>query len=165
MGLHMNWALGKSGTWLCATIATAVVAFGAGQDVSPVEKAQQVLNRSCTGCHEIRRIQVQALDDEGWTRVVNTMIEKGAEVQKDEIPLILEYLVRYHGPLPNGAGKAVLLNTCTMCHDLERVKRHGATREEWEETLIAMLNEGAPLSDLDFEVVLNYLARYFRPVQ
>jgi cytochrome c2 len=57
----------------------------------------------------------------------------------------------------------VLLNTCTLCHDLERVKRHSGSREDWEETLIAMLNEGAPLSDQEFAVVLGYLARYFRP--
>jgi hypothetical protein len=50
-----------------------------------------------------------------------------------------------------------------MCHTLKRVKQHGATAEEWQETLVAMLNEGAPLSEQDLPVVLAYLARNFRP--
>ena len=41
--------------------------------------------------------------------------------------------------------------------------QNGGTREQWEETLSAMLNEGAPLSDQDFPVLLNYLARNFKP--
>ena len=44
---------------------------------------------------------------------------------------------------------------------LSRVKRTTATREEWEDTLGAMLNEGAMLSEQDFPVLLNYLARNF----
>ena len=54
---------------------------------------------------------------------------------------------------------------CTQCHDLNRVIQHGATREQWEETLGAMLNEGAPLSEQDFPVLLAYLARNFKPPQ
>ena len=52
---------------------------------------------------------------------------------------------------------------CTMCHDLSRVRRNLATREDWEEKLNAMLNEGAPLSEQDFPIVLNYLSRNFKP--
>ena len=70
-------------------------------------------------------------------------------------------MVRAHGPMPNGAGKDIVLNTCTICHDLTRVKRTQHTEEEWEATLIAMLNEGAPLSDDDFPIVLAYLTKNF----
>ena len=52
-----------------------------------------------------------------------------------------------------------------QCHDLLRVRRNLATREEWEDTLLAMLNEGAMLSDQDFPVLLSYLARNFKPQQ
>ena len=33
--------------------------------------------------------------------------------------------------------------------------------EEWEETLNSMLNEGAPLSDADYPLVLQYLSKNF----
>jgi len=42
------------------------------------------------------------------------------------------------------------------------VKVRGGNRESWDELLSHMLNEGAPLSDDDYPVLLNYLARNFR---
>ena len=38
-----------------------------------------------------------------------------------------------------------------------------ATREEWDDLLVHMINEGAELSDDDFNVLLGYLTRNFRP--
>lgn len=91
------------------------------------------------------------------------MIEKGAVVSTDDVPVLIEYLVRRHGPLPDGPGKEILLNICTQCHDLQRVRRQRTTAEGWGETLVAMLNEGAPLSERDFPVLLRYLAKNFGP--
>ena len=119
------------------------------------------MNATCQGCHDLRVLQVQAMDAEGWTKSVNTMVEKGAKVSKDEAPVLVAYLVRRHGPLPEGAGKRIVLNICTMCHDLGRIKLGRRSPEEWEETLISMLNEGAPLSDDDFPVVHEYLSQNF----
>jgi hypothetical protein len=93
------------------------------------------------------------------------MIAKGAQVKKEDIPVLTDYLAQEHGPLPEGAGKPILLEICTMCHELQRVKEHGRTREEWEDLLVHMTNEGAPLYDEDFTVLLNYLSRNFRPQQ
>jgi cytochrome c5 len=148
---------------LCA--ASAAAAFGlaftaAGQEP---DKGEQLLNAKCISCHDLRPIEVQALDRNGWNDVVNSMVEKGAAVEKADLPALLDYLVANHGPLPDGAGKRILLNNCTLCHDLKRVLRHGASRENWEDTLSAMLNEGAMLSDEEFPVLLNYLARNFKP--
>jgi hypothetical protein len=91
------------------------------------------------------------------------MIEKGAEVKADDVRPLVEYLVKYHGPLPDGPGKELVLNICTQCHDLQRVRRTRLTPEGWVALLETMLNEGAPLSEKDFPDVLRYLARNFRP--
>ena len=80
---------------------------------------------------------------------------------KEDIPVLVDYLVDHHGPLPDGRGKAIVLNICTMCHDLKRIRFGRRSPEEWEETLNAMLNEGAPLSDAQFPVVHAYLSRNF----
>ena len=137
----------------------------AARRVQQPDRGEQLVNASCTECHDLRPIQTSALDREGWTASVQSMIEKGAKVSQGDIPVIVEYLVRDHGPLPDGAGKKIVLHTCTMCHDLRRVREHGATPEDWQETLISMTNEGAMLSDEEFAVVLGYLARNFRPPQ
>ena len=155
-------------TLLALTIAaTGVARLLSGVAPEPTDKGEQILNGSCnTTCHDLRPIQLQALDKDGWKRSVNGMIDQGAKVGADELPVLLDYLVNNHGPLPDGAGKPVLLSVCTRCHDLRRVlQQGGATREQWQETLLAMLNEGAELSDEDFVVLLNYLAKNFRPPQ
>jgi cytochrome c5 len=144
---------------LAGALASAVVH---GQDKAP-ERGEQIQNAACTTCHDNRPVDTQALDDAGWTKVVKAEIGKGAKVQADDVPLLIAYLTRYHGPLPDGPGKDVLLNICTQCHDLERVRATRLSAEGWAEILQTMLNEGAPLTDKDFETVLRYLARNFKP--
>jgi cytochrome c5 len=141
-------------------LAIATFAPARAQDV---ERGERLVNANCLGCHDLRPIQVQALDMEGWKKALDAEIARGAKVPADDVPVLLEYLVANHGPLPAGAGRAILLNTCTLCHDLKRVRLHQATAEEWAGTLQAMLNEGAPLSDEDFPILLRYLAANFRP--
>jgi len=132
------------------------------------QRAERVMNGSCsvTGCHTIRPIQTAAKDQEGWTITVDAMIEKGAKLElPDDKDILIQYLVQQHGPLPEGEGKAILLNTCTICHDLQRVRTRRATPEGWKELLEEMIFEGAPLSDENIPILLVYLARNFRPGQ
>jgi len=152
---------GKAGVWLCATVVVAAMGFAGGQDEG-LSKGEKILNSSCITCHELRKVQTQALDAQGWTKIVNAMVEKGAKVQKDDIPVLVSYLEENFGPLPDGPGKAIVLEKCTVCHDLSRVRQHLATPEEWADTLGAMENEGLMLNDEDFATVLKYLARNFR---
>jgi competence protein ComEA len=80
-----------------------------------------------------------------------------------DVTVLVEFLTRRHGPLPGGPGKEILLDTCTRCHDLQRVRRERNTPEGWLEILEAMLNEGAPLAEKDLPVLLRYLAKNFGP--
>jgi len=146
-----------AGLLACALAAVAVVS---GQTA---DKGEQIQNASCLGCHDLRPIQTQALDKDGWTKMIASMVDKGAEVKPDELAPLVDFLVKNHGPLPDGAGKTILLNTCTVCHDLGRVRRQGGTRDDWNDILGAMLNEGAMLSEQDYPALLAYLARNFKP--
>jgi cytochrome c5 len=129
------------------------------QDPDPGET---IMLKSCQGCHDLRVIQTSALDAEGWTRLISDKTEhKDVVVSKEDMPVLVKYLTRYHGPVPDGPGKEILLNTCTMCHDLGRIKTGRRSAEEWEETLSSMLNEGAPLSDAQFPVIHQYLSRHY----
>ena len=131
--------------------------------VQEVERGEQIVNAACLGCHDRRPIETQALDEPGWTKVVKAEIEKGAKVSSDDMPVLVAYLAKQHGPLPDGPGKDILLNICTRCHDLQRVRRERTNAEGWLEILEWMLNEGAPLSEQDLPVLLRYLARNFGP--
>jgi hypothetical protein len=132
------------------------------------QRAERVMNMSCsvTGCHTVRPIQTAAMDQEGWTKTIDAMIEKGAKLEMPtDKDILIEYLVQQHGPLPEGEGRTILLNTCTICHDLQRVRTRRATPEGWKELLEEMIFEGAPLSDDNIPILLTYLARNFRPGQ
>jgi cytochrome c2 len=133
------------------------------QETAKPERGETILTAACTACHDHRNVDTQALGEAGWTKVVKAEIGRGAKVSEEDLPVLIAYLTRYHGPLPDGEGKEVLLNVCTQCHDLERVRRTRLNAEGWAELLQTMLNEGAPLTDEDFVKVLRYLARNFRP--
>jgi cytochrome c5 len=138
-------------------LAVSVVAFGQDND----EKAERLINANCQGCHDLRPIQTAAKNRADWAATIGKMIEKGSKLSKEDVPLVAEHLASTHGPVPEGEGKRVLLNTCTMCHDLQRIKLGRRTSDEWEETLVAMLNEGAPLNDEDFALIHHYLSENY----
>ena len=132
------------------------------------QRADRVMGISCSvvGCHTLRPIETSAMDQEGWTKTVNAMLAKGAKIESDEDKAILiESLVRDHGPLPEGEGQKILLNICTICHDLQRVRSRLFTPEGWKAVLEEMIVGGAPLTDDNFEILLTYLSKNFRPKQ
>jgi mono/diheme cytochrome c family protein len=146
---------------LSMSLAAAVLFSAATSSAQRPSEGQQLVEKRCQGCHTMRRVETSAKDAKGWQETIQVMIQDGAEVEESEIPLMVQWLTREHGPVPEGAGKQILLNTCTMCHNLQRIKNGRRSPEEWEETLSAMLNEGAPVSDEQLPVIHTYLSRHF----
>ena len=151
------------GVFLFASaLATCAFVFAATGGAQESEPGERVMNASCVNaCHSVRVIQTQAMTPEAWGKTVTTMIDKGAKVSKEDVPVLVQYLAQHHAPVPEGPGKEILLNICTMCHDLGRIRLGRRSTEEWEETLVSMLNEGAPLSDDAFPVIHAYLSKNF----
>jgi cytochrome c5 len=141
------------------------IAASAALQESQAERGERILTTSCSSCHDLRPIETRAQDAEGWAKTIADEIKRGAKVDAADVPVLRDYLEKTHGPLPDGPGKEVVLNICTQCHDLQRVRRQRTNAEGWAETLDAMLNEGAPLSERDLPVVLRYLARNFGPIR
>lgn len=146
---------------LSMTLAAAVLFSAATSSAQRPSEGQLLVEKRCQGCHTMRRVDTAAKDAKGWQETIQAMIQDGAEIEESEIPVMVQYLTREHGPVPEGPGKQILLNTCTMCHNLQRIKNGRRSPEEWEETLLAMLNEGAPVSDEQFPVIHAYLAKNF----
>lgn len=63
----------------------------------------------------------------------------------------------------NDRGKELVLEACTACHTLERVKVQRMTRDEWRQEIAGMLSEGVPLTDEEVSLVVSYLAQHFGP--
>jgi cytochrome c5 len=63
--------------------------------------------------------------------------------------------------LPDGAGKELVMNVCTQCHDLARVTSKRRSKEEWSDTIDKMAARGAKASDEEFDTIVTYLAKNF----
>jgi hypothetical protein len=61
----------------------------------------------------------------------------------------------------NDRARQLVLDACTACHTLDRVRSQRLTSEEWRQTIAGMLSEGVPLTDDEVTLVVEYLARNF----
>lgn len=69
----------------------------------------------------------------------------------------------WEGFLPDGNGRAVIEEKCTLCHDLQRVVAFVRPKEQWQGVLGAMRRRGSPVTAEDIPVIVNYLTEYFGP--
>src|SRR6266699_606629 len=60
----------------------------------------------CTQCHtaKVRPLDKKQLTKEQWRQAVAKMVDLGAEVPKDKIPALLDYLASTHGPAGAAGG-------------------------------------------------------------
>jgi virginiamycin B lyase len=78
---------------IAAVILTACAAQARAQDVFPDGPGMDILRTKCRNCHMPDRVtKVPGRTSEGWQTLVNTMINRGAPVTEDELPVLLEYL-------------------------------------------------------------------------
>jgi DNA uptake protein ComE-like DNA-binding protein len=70
--------------------------------------------------------------------------------------------VRAQDTLPEGPGKAQVLELCSACHEAAKATSVKLTREGWIETIDRMKAFGAAGSDEGFAAVLEYLSTHFR---
>ena len=64
---------------------------------------------------------------------------------------------------PTDDGMALLEERCTECHGLDRTTSARKTREEWEETVIRMVNKGAQLNEEEQAILIAYLTETYGP--
>ena len=62
--------------------------------------------------------------------------------------------------LPEGPGRAVLLENCTACHGAEQITAQRRSSDEWEQVVNRMIGNGASLTDDQYKEVVAYLGTY-----
>src|SRR5262245_29590967 len=60
---------------------------------------------------------------------------------------------------PDGPGKEILEKQCSTCHAPDMVRSFGRSREEWEEVVTTMIDQGAKVSEEEYPVLVDYLAK------
>lgn len=77
--------------------------------------------------------------------------------------MLLMGTLRAASPLPEGPGKKLVGEICSFCHSAARIKEHAYTRDDWSSVIKGMVSEGAPVTDEEFSLILDYLAKNFGP--
>ena len=64
----------------------------------PDGKGKDVVETACSECHSLERIKAERRDEEGWNSLIHEMIENGAAINGNDMPVIVAYLVKNFGP-------------------------------------------------------------------
>jgi hypothetical protein len=63
--------------------------------------------------------------------------------------------------LPPGPGMEQTMKACGDCHGVGQIIGLQRSAAEWSDTIVAMINLGAPVAENDFDAIVTYLATYF----
>jgi cytochrome c5 len=169
----MKWIFNRTTMWIWATLALATMAFAAVQDPPlPDGDGKKILQTACTACHGLDGVVKLHLDKDGWEGLVSSMVSNGAQVDQKDFPVLIDYLVKNFGkqgaPQAGGgggssdaAGKKILEDSCTACHDLDLVSSQHLNKEEWQSIVSSMMAKGASVEAKDVPVLVDYLAKTY----
>src|SRR5579863_780304 len=62
-----------------------------------------LVNSSCSVCHGMDRINQKRADKAAWTATVGRMLQHGASLGETQVPEVIDYLAKTHGPDTNAA--------------------------------------------------------------
>ena len=63
----------------------------------PDAVAANLVNTACASCHSLERVNNKKGDSDAWTTTVNRMKDKGAAVTDEQVPQLVEYLMKNAG--------------------------------------------------------------------
>ena len=69
-----------------------------GNAAASDSEIEALISDRCTACHTINRVSSKKADREGWTATVMRMKERGAALTDAQVPQVIDYLTRTHGP-------------------------------------------------------------------
>jgi len=65
--------------------------------------------------------------------------------------------------LPEGEGRAIVVQKCQLCHDLQRTLAFARTKQQWKPIVESMIRRGSPVSTEEIPVLVSYFTKYFGP--
>src|SRR5215470_14740391 len=90
---------------LVALVILVQTPDGAAQGpAGPDAVATNLVNTVCASCHTLDRVKNKVADKDAWTTTVTRMKEKGAGLNDQQVPLVVDYLTRAASTLTVAAG-------------------------------------------------------------
>src|SRR5262245_49590033 len=84
------------------SVLAATGGLAPAAQVPSSDPRQATFERMCSTCHEAERVHTVRVSAEGWTRIVNDMVTRGAQGSPDEIRDVIAYLAEYYGTSDSG---------------------------------------------------------------
>jgi hypothetical protein len=87
---------------LLSVIAQTLPLTIAAQTADPLPDGlgKPIVQRMCTGCHNIRVVTAKRATHDQWETIVQQMVSRGADGTDDEIAIVIDYLARNFPPSP-----------------------------------------------------------------
>ena len=143
-----------------AIVLPLAVALAAADPVTlPEGKDRKIVEAACGSCHGLDVVTKKRLSNHEWEGIVNAMIDRGAVLTKDQAASVVGYLAKNFGK--KDRGRELVEDVCTYCHSLSKLSGHELSRKEWRELIAGMIFEGAPVTDEEFSLILDYLTKNF----
>jgi len=152
-------------------------------------RAQHLYENACSQCHGLQLMEQVTDGRAGWEDVIQNMVIEGAQLNNEEMDLVVDYLAARHGPgsgamktgplppgsvipgdrslnsedivLPPGEGETLVEGYCRMCHDLGRIVSARRDRDSWELYTREMLARGnLEVPAEQIQKMTNYLTEH-----
>jgi|SRR5215472_2770339 cytochrome c5 len=143
--------------FILAILCGVAAAFAATS--LPDGPGRKTVERVCANCHELDVITDKRLDRAQWQDIVNEMIGFGAKLSKAQAADVINYLAKNFGP--KDRGRELVEDVCTYCHSLQKLNGQELSKQEWRDLIKGMIFEGAPVTDEEFALIVDYLAQHF----
>ena len=76
-------------------LATAPAATAAKS--LPPGKGKAIVERTCASCHAIKVVTTKKASKDQWATIVDQMLSKGADLNDDEVEIVVDYLGKNFG--------------------------------------------------------------------
>jgi len=79
-------------------IILVFLAVGTGGQALPPGAGQDIVQQKCVGCHALKVVTSKRASKQQWSALVDQMISRGAEVEDEDVPTVVDYLFKNFGP-------------------------------------------------------------------
>jgi hypothetical protein len=141
------------------TLFCAAPVFAGSPPRLPEGEGKRIVGQVCGSCHSLEIVTSKKWSRQQWDDTVQAMIGRGAPVSKSEVSTLVDYLSRNFGTVDRA--RTLFVDICSSCHTLARISEQELTRDEWREETEGMISEGAAISDEEYDLLLDYLAKNF----
>ena len=77
--------------------ATVSVLVGSAAAEFPDGPGKEILEKQCRTCHSAEMVLTQRKSVDEWKELVGAMIDQGAEIDDEQVPVLVEYLAKNWG--------------------------------------------------------------------